>query len=102
MKKMKIGILSKRKTMFTGKIKNFLENKGFTVTVYTLENLAINENLLNNDFYILKSKNLFFSLCRLLFRSKQYPSYSQTSNVIYTEKSNSFAFFNEKNRIIYS
>lgn len=57
---MKIGILSKRKTMFTGKIKNFLENKGFTVTVYTLENLAINENLLNNDFYILKSKNLFF------------------------------------------
>jgi len=57
---MKIGILSKRTTMFAGKIKNYLENKGFVVIIYTLENLIINENLLNNDFYILKSKNLFF------------------------------------------
>ncbi|MFX1529831.1 MAG: ATP-grasp domain-containing protein [Promethearchaeota archaeon] len=57
---MKIGILSKRKTMFTGNLKNLLENRGFTVKIYTLENLNINENLLNNDFYILKSKNLFF------------------------------------------
>ena len=57
---MKIGILSKRKTMFTGKLKENLENRGFTVKIYTLENLIINENLLNNDFYILKSKNLFF------------------------------------------
>lgn len=58
--KMKIGILSKRKTMFTGELKNNLENRGFIVKIYTLENLIINENLLNNDFYILKSKNLFF------------------------------------------
>ncbi|MFW9874746.1 MAG: ATP-grasp domain-containing protein [Candidatus Thorarchaeota archaeon] len=57
---MKIGILSKRKTMFTHELKANLENRGFTVTIYTLENLIINENLLNNDFYILKSKNLFF------------------------------------------
>ena len=57
---MKVGILSKRETMFTGKLKIYLENKGFVVTVFTLENLIINENLLNNDFYILKSKNLFF------------------------------------------
>lgn len=57
---MKIGILSKRTTMFAGKLKKYLENKGFVVTFYTLENLIINENLLNNDFYILKSKNLFF------------------------------------------
>lgn len=57
---MKIGILSKRTTMFAGKLKKNLENKGFVVTIYTLENLIINENLLNNDFYILKSKNLFF------------------------------------------
>jgi len=57
---MKIGILSKRTTMFTDKLKNNLENRGFVVTIYTLENLVINENLLNNDFYILKSKNLFF------------------------------------------
>ncbi|MFX0082308.1 MAG: ATP-grasp domain-containing protein [Candidatus Hodarchaeota archaeon] len=46
--------------MFTGKLRNYLESRGFAVTIYTLENLIINENLLNNDFYILKSKNLFF------------------------------------------
>jgi len=57
---MKIGVLSKRTTMFTDKLKRNLENKGFVVIIYTLENLIINENLLNNDFYILKSKNLFF------------------------------------------
>ncbi|MFX1419944.1 MAG: RimK family alpha-L-glutamate ligase [Promethearchaeota archaeon] len=57
---MNIGILSKRKTMMTGKLKTCLENKGFEVTIYTLENLVINETLLNHDFYILKSKSLFF------------------------------------------
>lgn len=57
---MKIGILSKRTTMFTSRIKSYLENKGFNVSIYTLENLVINESLFNNDFYILKSKNLFF------------------------------------------
>jgi glutathione synthase/RimK-type ligase-like ATP-grasp enzyme len=46
--------------MFTNKIKKNLENRGFIVKIYTLNNLIINENLLNNDFYILKSKNLFF------------------------------------------
>ncbi|MHA2005769.1 MAG: ATP-grasp domain-containing protein [Promethearchaeota archaeon] len=57
---MKIGILSKRKTMLTGEIRLYLENKGFEVSIYTLENLVINDTLLNSDFYILKSKNLFF------------------------------------------
>ena len=57
---MKIGILSKRKTMLAGEIKIYLENKGFKVKIYTLKNLIINETLLNNDFYILKSKSLFF------------------------------------------
>ncbi|MHA2392521.1 MAG: ATP-grasp domain-containing protein [Promethearchaeota archaeon] len=57
---MNIGILSKRTTMFTGKIKTYLENKGFNVSIHTLENLVINEALFNNNFYILKSKNLFF------------------------------------------
>jgi hypothetical protein len=57
---MNIGILSKRKTMMAGNLKKCLEGKGFNVTIYTLENLAINENLLKYDFYILKSKSLFF------------------------------------------
>ncbi|MHA1914056.1 MAG: ATP-grasp domain-containing protein [Promethearchaeota archaeon] len=57
---MKIGILSKRTNMFTGKIKKYYEKSGYTVNVFTLENLVINEDLFDNDFYILKSKNLFF------------------------------------------
>ena len=57
---MNIGILSKRKTMLAGKLKKCLENKGFDVSIYTLDNLVINDTLLNHDFYILKSKSLFF------------------------------------------
>jgi len=57
---MNIGILSKRETMMAGQLKICLENKGFNVSIYTLENLVINETLLNHDFYILKSKSLFF------------------------------------------
>ncbi len=57
---MNIGILSKRTTMLTGRLKNCLESKGFNISIYTLDNLVINQNLLNQDFYILKSKNLFF------------------------------------------
>jgi hypothetical protein len=67
---MKIGILSKRTTMLTGKMKQYYENKGINVVIYTLDNLNINESLFSNDFYILKSKNLFFSLCWLLLRCK--------------------------------
>jgi hypothetical protein len=46
--------------MFAGKLKKCLERKGFEVSIYTLENLVINKTLLNHDFYILKSKSLFF------------------------------------------
>ena len=60
MENVKIGILSKRKTMLTGRLKVCLENKGYSVSIYTLENLVINETLLKQDFYILKSKSLFF------------------------------------------
>jgi hypothetical protein len=55
-----IGLLSKRKTMLAGKLKDCLENKGHDVSIYTLEELVINETLLQHDFYILKSKSLFF------------------------------------------
>ena len=54
---MSIGILSKRKTMMAGNLKACLENKGFEVSIYTLENLVIDESLLNHEFFILKSNN---------------------------------------------
>jgi hypothetical protein len=60
MENLNIGILSKRKTMLAGKLNDCFENKGYNVSTYTLENLIINETLLNHDFYILKSKSLFF------------------------------------------
>jgi len=70
---MNIGILSKRKTMLTGKLKSCLENKGFDVSVYTLDNLIINENLLNHDFFILKSKSLFFLYAGFFIEAKGIP-----------------------------
>jgi len=57
---MKIGILSKRTTMFTGKMKDFFENLGNSVKIYTAENLCVNNSLFENDFYIMKSKQLNF------------------------------------------
>ena len=57
---MQIGILSKRTNMFTGKIKQYYEKRGHNVSIFTLKNLVINEELFNNDFYILKSKSIFF------------------------------------------
>ena len=55
---MNIGILSKRIGFLTGKLKNFFENIGHNTMIYTKENLCIDESLLENDFYILKSKHL--------------------------------------------
>ncbi len=46
--------------MFTAKMKKYLESEGHIVELYTLENLNINQSLLKNDFYILKSKHMFF------------------------------------------
>ena len=46
--------------MFAAKIKRYLESEGHIVELYTLENLNINQSLLTNDFYILKSKHMFF------------------------------------------
>jgi hypothetical protein len=70
---MNIGILSKRTTMLAGKIKRYYENKGFNVTIYTLKNLAINETLFKNDFYILKSKNLFFLYAGFFLKANNIP-----------------------------
>ncbi|MFW9821274.1 MAG: ATP-grasp domain-containing protein [Candidatus Thorarchaeota archaeon] len=60
MENLNIVILSKRKTMLAKKINDCLKKKGNLVSIYTLDNLVINETLLNHDLYILKSKSLFF------------------------------------------
>lgn len=71
---MNIGILSKRKTMFTGKMKQFfVNNKGFNVKVYTLDNLSINNTLLSNDFFVLKSKNIFFIYAGQYLKANKIP-----------------------------
>jgi len=70
---MNIGILSKRNTMMAGRLKDCLENKGYTVSIYTLKNLIINHTLLNNDFYILKSKNLFFLYAGYFLEANNIP-----------------------------
>jgi len=55
-----IGILSKRTGNFTGKLKKELEDRGFKVKIYTSKNLLINQSLLENDFYVQKSKKLIY------------------------------------------
>jgi len=55
--RLRIGILSKRTGYFTGKLKNFFESKGHNTIIYTKENLCLNESMLENDLYILKSKH---------------------------------------------
>jgi glutathione synthase/RimK-type ligase-like ATP-grasp enzyme len=57
---MDIGILSKRKIMLTGDMKRYFEDLGHKVTIYTYKNLTINRSLLDYDFFILKSKKLFY------------------------------------------
>ncbi len=57
---MKIGILSKRTTGLVDMMKHFFERNGHIIKIYTLKDLCINESLFDNDFYILKSKKLFF------------------------------------------
>jgi hypothetical protein len=60
MVELNIGILSKRIEGFTGKIKNFYEKSGHSVEIYSENNLDIDNSLLKNDFYILKSKQLIY------------------------------------------
>jgi hypothetical protein len=70
---MNIGILSKRKTMMANKMKIYFESKGYNVSIYTLENLVINDTLLNQDFYILKSKSLFFLYAGYFLEANNIP-----------------------------
>ncbi|NHJ24753.1 MAG: ATP-grasp domain-containing protein [Candidatus Lokiarchaeota archaeon] len=60
MEPLEIGILSKRNKGFTGKIKRYYEKKGHSVKIFLEGNLSIDNSLLEKDFYILKSKQLFY------------------------------------------
>lgn len=60
--------------MFTEKMKNlFINKKGYNVKIYTLDNLSINEKLLSNDFFILKSKNIFFIYAGQFLKANKIP-----------------------------
>jgi len=76
---MKIGILSKRTGNFAGKIKSYLEDIGHQVSIYTATNLCINDSLLENDFYILKSKHLLYLYAGYFLESNKIPVVPDTS-----------------------
>jgi len=63
---MKIGILSKRTGNFAGKMKSYFESNGHQVSIFTATNLCINDSLMENDFYILKSKHMLYLQIRFL------------------------------------
>jgi glutathione synthase/RimK-type ligase-like ATP-grasp enzyme len=75
---MKIGILSKRKTHLTGNMKGYYESKGHEVTIFTADNLCINESLLKNDFYILKSKQIFYLYAGYYLEAHNVPVIPET------------------------
>ncbi len=72
---MKIGILAKRTIMMARDIKENLEERGHDVTIYTAKNLAINESLFENDYYILKSKKLFYLYAAFFLEAHGVPVY---------------------------
>ena len=76
---MKIGILAKRTRLISGDIKKFLEEKGHEVTIFTEKNLCINESLLEFDFFILKSKKLFFIYAGYYLEVNDIPVIPSTS-----------------------
>jgi glutathione synthase/RimK-type ligase-like ATP-grasp enzyme len=82
---MKIGILSKRTGNFTGKIKNYLESNGHHVNIYTATNLCINESLLENEIYILKSKHRLYLYAGYFLDANRIPVIPST-NISYIHK----------------
>jgi len=70
-----IGILSKRTKTFTGRMKNYYENLGHNVEIFTSENLCINNSLFNHDFFILKSKKLIYLYAGCFLKENNIPIY---------------------------
>ena len=82
---MKIGMLSKKTTGMTGLMKEFFENAGHIVTIYTLKNLCINETLFENDFFILKSKKIIYIYAGHYLEKNNIPVIPNP-NMIYNHK----------------
>ncbi|TFF87880.1 MAG: ATP-grasp domain-containing protein [Promethearchaeota archaeon] len=82
---MKIGLLTKRTTMLAGKLIEFFETNNHEVTPYTLADLTINKSLLNNDYYILKSKQLFFLYAGYFIEANNLPIFPNP-NLTYKHK----------------
>ena len=89
---MRIGILSKREGNFTGKLRLYLQSKGHEVRIYTLKNLNINQELLENDFFILKSKQLFFLYAGYFIESNNLPIYP-SPEIAFKHKNRIEAYF---------
>ena len=78
--------------MFTGDLSNYLESKGHVVEIYTLKNLIINQELLRNDLYILKSKQLFFLYAGYFIESHNLPIYP-SARIAFKSKNRIEAYF---------
>ena len=76
---MKIGILSKRTGNFTGKMKSYFESNGHQVSIFTATNLCINDSLMENDFYILKSKHMLYLYAGYFLEANKIPVIPDTS-----------------------
>ncbi len=89
---MKIGILSKRTGNFTGNMKSYFESNGHHVSIFTATNLCINDSLMENDFYILKSKHMIYLYAGYFLEANKIPVIPDTS-LSYTHKDRIESYF---------
>ena len=89
---MKIGILSKRTGNFAGKMKSYFESNGHQVSIFTATNLCINDSLMENDFYILKSKHMLYLYAGYFLEANKIPVIPDTS-LSYTHKDRIESYF---------
>ena len=89
---MKIGILSKRTGNFAGKMKSYFESNGHQVSIFTATNLCINDSLMENDFYILKSKHMIYLYAGYFLEANKIPVIPDTS-LSYTHKDRIESYF---------
>lgn len=70
---MRIGILSKRETGLTERLSDFFVRNGHIVSIFTETNLRVNSSLFNNDFFILKSKQLLYLYAGYFIQANNIP-----------------------------
>ncbi len=78
--------------MFAGDLSNYLQSKGHIVEIFTLKNLIINKELLKNDLFILKSKQLFFLYAGYFIESNNISIYPSTE-IAFKTKNRIEAYF---------